>query len=58
MLLETILCEFERICATGNTLTLLETILHKFGRICATENALILLETIAIQIWTDLCDKK
>ena len=42
----TILCEFEQICATGNTLIWMETILCKFGLICATGNALMLLETI------------
>ena len=41
MLLETILCKFRRICATGNALMLLETILCKFGQICVTGNALI-----------------
>ena len=44
MLLETILCEFWQICATGNALMLLETILFKFGQICAT--------------WTDMCNRK
>ena len=47
MLLETILCKFGQICATGNALMLLETILCKFGQICATGNALKQLETIS-----------
>ena len=38
MLLETILCEFGRICATGNVPRQLETILCEFGQICATGN--------------------
>ena len=46
MQLETILCEFGQICATGNALKQLETILCKFGWICATGNALMQLETI------------
>ena len=41
MLLESILCEFGRICATGNALVQLETLLCKFGRICATGNAFV-----------------
>ena len=41
MQLETILCEFGRICATGNALMQLETILCKFGRIGATGNAFV-----------------
>ena len=43
MLLETILCKFERICAAGYTLMVLETSLLKFG---LTGNAHMLLETI------------
>ena len=35
MQLETILCEFGQICATGNALMILETILCEFGQICA-----------------------
>ena len=46
MQLKMILCEFGRICATGNTLMLLESILCEFGRICATGNALMLMESI------------
>ena len=49
MQLETILCKFKRICATGNALMQLKTILCNFGRICATGatgNALLLQETI------------
>jgi len=38
MQLETILCEFGQISATGNALMQLETILCKFGQICATGN--------------------
>ena len=44
--LETISCEFWRICALGNALMLLETILCHFGRICRIGNALLLLEMI------------
>ena len=46
MLLESILCEFGQICATGNALMPLESILCQFGRICATGNTLLLLESI------------
>ena len=46
MLLESILCEFGRICAAGNALMQLKTILCEFGQICATGNALMLLPTI------------
>ena len=45
-LLETILCKFGQISATGNALMLLETILCEYGRICATGSALMQLETI------------
>ena len=41
MLLETILCIFGRVFATGNALMLPETILCKFGQICATGNAIM-----------------
>ena len=46
MQLETILCEFGRICATENALMQLKTISCEFGRICATGNAHMQLETI------------
>ena len=39
MPLESILCEFGRICATGNALMLPESILCESGQICATGNA-------------------
>ena len=40
------LCEFERICATGNAPMWLETILCEFGQIRATGNAVMLVEMI------------
>ena len=46
MLLESILCEFGQICATGNALMHRESILCEFGRICAKGKALMLLESI------------
>ena len=46
MKLETILCMFGQICATGNAPMQLETILCKFGQIYATVNALIGLDTL------------
>ena len=46
MQLNTILCNFGQICATGNALMQLRTFLCKLGRICATGNALKQLETI------------
>ena len=50
MLLESILCEFGRICATGNALMLMESILCEFGQICSTGNALMHLESILCKI--------
>ena len=55
MQLETILCEFGRICVTGNALMLLETILCEFGQICATES-LLQLETILCE-FGQICAK-
>ena len=57
MRLETISCEFEQICATGNALMLLETILCEFGQICATGNSYAAGSNF-IQVWTDLWDRK
>ena len=50
MWLETILCKFERICATRIALMKMKTISCKFGQICATGNAPIQLETILCKI--------
>ena len=49
MLLESILGEFGRICATGNALMLLESFLCKFGLICAGGKAPMPLESILCQ---------
>ena len=49
MLLESILCEFGQICATGNALMHLESILCEFGRICAGGKAPMPLESILCQ---------
>ena len=56
MQLETILCEFGQICATGNALMLLETILCKFGQICATGNTLMQLGATLYKSGQQICE--
>ena len=55
MQLETILCEFGRICATGNALMQLETILCKVWTNLCDRKCSYAAGNDFMRVWTNLC---